>query len=119
MHQLQQLADACISKFKAGELREADLQELVARVSRPHSCQQLLYLQVTGTAVTSPVLGMALYTDGQFLDAPIGTADWPYGCVADAMKDGWRVIKFPELALLLDSNRTYALGCEFILEKWE
>ena len=34
------------------------------------------------------------------------------------MADGWRIVKFPELAILLDDRRTYGLGCEFILEKW-
>ncbi len=33
------------------------------------------------------------------------------------MDDGWRVIKFPEMALLLQEDQTIGLGCEFILEK--
>ncbi len=33
------------------------------------------------------------------------------------MRQGWRVVKFPELALLLDESRSYALGCEFVLER--
>jgi hypothetical protein len=34
------------------------------------------------------------------------------------MADGWRIIKFPEMALLLDEKRTYGFGWEFVLEKW-
>ena len=33
------------------------------------------------------------------------------------MKDGWRVVKFPELALLYHDPYNITLGCEFILEK--
>ena len=35
----------------------------------------------------------------------------------DAIRDGWRIIEFPNLALLLDESRTYAYGAEFVLEK--
>ena len=38
--------------------------------------------------------------------------------VIDAIRDGWRVISFPNMALSLDENRTYGLGFEFILERW-
>jgi hypothetical protein len=34
------------------------------------------------------------------------------------MADGWRVIRFPETAPLMDPDRTCGLGCEFILERW-
>ncbi len=44
--------------------------------------------------------------------------DWPYEKVVDALRDGWRIISFPDMALSLDENRTYGLGFEFILEKW-
>jgi hypothetical protein len=35
------------------------------------------------------------------------------------MAEGWRIVKFPEMALLVDETRTYGFGCDFILEKWE
>ena len=43
--------------------------------------------------------------------------EWPYNSVLEAMNDGWRVIKFPEMALMLQEDKTFGLGCEFILEK--
>ena len=44
--------------------------------------------------------------------------DWPYQTVHEAMLDGWRIVKFPEMTLMLvGENETYGLGCEFILEK--
>ena len=36
----------------------------------------------------------------------------------EAVSDGWRIIKFPEMALLLDESRSFGLACEFILERW-
>ena len=79
--------------------------------------QDLLYLQTKGTSLDSAVLGMTLVQDGQISDGPEDPDDWPYQSVLEAIRDGWRVIQFPNLALLMDESRTYGLGCEFILEK--
>jgi hypothetical protein len=51
------------------------------------------------------------------LENPLGNDDRPYGAVLEAIRDGWRVIKFPEQALMLDESRTCALGAEFVLER--
>ncbi|MGE4602782.1 MAG: hypothetical protein AAEJ65_07745 [Planctomycetota bacterium] len=79
--------------------------------------QDLLYLQTKGTSLDSAVVGMTLVQDGQIPDGPEDPDDWPYQSVLEAIRDGWRVIQFPNLALLMDESRTYGLGCEFILEK--
>ena len=50
-------------------------------------------------------------------DVSEDSKDWPYQSVLEAIRDGWRVVQFPNLALLMDESRTYGLGCEFILEK--
>ena len=81
--------------------------------------QSLLYLQANKTSVTSDVLGMSIVEGGKVSAGPADPDDWPYHTVLEAMNDGWRIIKFPEMALLLDEKRTYGLGCEFILEKWQ
>jgi hypothetical protein len=78
----------------------------------------LLYLQASGTSLGSGVVGMSIVQDGKISDGPENPNEWPYRTALDALRDGWRVIKFPELALLMDESRTYGLGCEFILEKW-
>ena len=62
---------------------------------------------------------MALVENGWILEAPENPAEWPYNSVISAIDDGWRVIKFPEMALLLQEDKTFGLGCEFILEKLE
>ena len=44
---------------------------------------------------------------------------WPYQTPLDAINDGWRVIAFPNTALLaLSADDPQGLGFEFILEKW-
>ena len=109
-----------IEELREGTLTEEHLRQgLEAVEGMAPKRQSLLYLQANKTSVTSPVLGMALVTDGEASDGPADPDDWPYQTVLEAMNDGWRIIKFPEMALLLDEKRTYGLGCEFILEKWE
>ena len=79
--------------------------------------QDLLYLQSNGTCLDSGILGMTLVENGQMTDVSEDSKDWPYQSVLEAIRDGWRVVQFPNLALLMDESRTYGLGCEFILEK--
>lgn len=81
--------------------------------------QELLYLQASSTSPASEVLGIALYAGGDETPLPADPARWPYQTVAEALKDGWRVVKFPELALLVDESRNYGVGCEFILERFQ
>ena len=112
-----------LDKLRAGTLVEADLQQALDRLSDGTSDgdspkqQRLLYLNTGNTGVDSQVLGMALVEDGQILEGPDDVNDWPYNSVLEAMDDGWRAIKFPEMALLLQEDKTFGLGCEFILEK--
>ncbi len=120
--QIQQWLD----KLRAGTLVEEDFQQALNHLSS-RSCQssdsdevkrqRLLYLHTRTTGVDSEVLGMALVENGQVLEGPKDPDEWPYDSVLEAMNDGWRVIKFPEMALLLQEDKTFGLGCEFILEK--
>ena len=111
-----------LDKLRAGTLVEADLQQVLDRLNgtsddeSPRQ-QRLLYLNTGNTGVDSQVLGMALVENGEILEGPDDVDEWPYNSVLEAMDDGWRVIKFPEMALLLQEDKTFGLGCEFILEK--
>lgn len=134
--EIKRQVEVCVGELRRNALREESLRriaELADRLpggarsggqsdgrpaGRPAGRQELLYLQAEQTSVTSRVIGMGLFTGGRFSDGPDDAADWPYQTVADAMADGWRIVKFPEMAILLDDRRTYGLGCEFILEKW-
>ena len=79
--------------------------------------QKLLYLQTDSSSVDSDVIGMSTVEDGEIKLPPDDPNDWPYANVLDAMKDGWRVVKFPELSLLYQDPFNTSLGCEFILEQ--
>lgn len=118
----RQQIQAWLDKLRAGTLVEADLQQALDRLDGTSDGdspkrQRLLYLNTGNTGVDSQVLGMALVENGEILEGPDDVDQWPYNSVLEAMDDGWRVIKFPEMALLLQEDKTFGLGCEFILEK--
>ncbi|MYD94161.1 MAG: hypothetical protein F4Y02_10805 [Chloroflexi bacterium] len=110
--------DQGIAELRAGTLDESALatirDELIAA---GNARQDLLYLQAAGTALDTQVIGMRTIIDGELSDGADDPDDWPYQTVLDAIRDGWRIIEFPSLALLLDESRTYAYGAEFVLEK--
>lgn len=115
MSAFQSQIQACLDAFRRGNLAEADLLRL-AELADDAKRQDLLYLQAGSTSPGSGILGMLLVQDGEILEpAP---SEWQYRTVLDAIRDGWRMIQFPNQALMLDESRTYGLGCEFILEKW-
>ena len=80
--------------------------------------QSLLYLQLRNTNPGSQVMGMSLFVGGKMVEPPADPKDWPYQSVLAAIAEGWRVISFPNLALLMNETIPQTLGCEFILEKW-
>jgi hypothetical protein len=110
--------DQVVEQFRQGALTEQGLRAALERRGETAKRQDLLYLQASSTGLTSSILGMTLVRAGQLVEPVAGAADWPYSSVLEAIRDGWRVVKFPELALLLLEERTTSLGCEFILEKW-
>ncbi len=111
-------AEQCLEEFRQQRLTEDSLRRLreLIETARP-KCQSLLYLQQRNTHPGSQALGMSLFAEGRMQEPPPDPKDWPYQSVLDAMKDGWRVISFPNLALLMDEAVPQSLGCEFILEK--
>ena len=117
--EIKRQVDVCLDELRRNALREESLRRIAELADGlPGGRQDLLYLQAEQTSVTSRVIGMGMFVDGEFSDGPEDPDDWPFQTVAEAMADGWRIIKFPEMAILLDDRRTYGLGCEFILEKW-
>ena len=106
--------EKCIDGLRRGELAENDLQRILELAAKP---QDLLYLQAEASSLASNLLGMRIVENGEMWDGPEDPDDWPYKTVLDAVRDGWRVIKFPEMALMLDDRRSYGLGCDFILER--
>lgn len=111
--------EQCIESQRAGALTEQQLLDVLTTIrTASASRQDLLYLQAGNTSVTSQVVGMALVQDGEAVADLPAPDQWPYKTVLDAIRDGWRVIAFPNQAIMMDESRAIGLGCEFVLEKW-
>ena len=95
--------EQCIEDRRAGTLTEQQLLDVLAIVKNmPEQRQDLLYLQTNNTSVASQIVGMALVQNGEVV-ADLPDADhWPYATVLDAIRDGWRIISFPNQALMMD-----------------
>ncbi len=122
MIQVKEQLEQCLDKFRAGTLTEQDLQQALENINGELDAaakpQRLLYLQATNTSVTSSVEGMSIVDSDGVHNGPDEPENWPYQTVHEAMLDGWRIVKFPEMTLMLvGENETHGLGCEFILEK--
>ena len=114
----QAAIESCILRFRSGTLTESDLREtLESLADDENKRQELLYLQAGTASVNSDVIGMFIARDGEIDEGPPDPDDMPYGSVMDALNDGWRIIKFPELAVILDETKLHGPGVEFILEK--
>jgi hypothetical protein len=115
---IRQQLEQCTEAFQHGQLTELHWHQVIASLDhiKPKP-QDFLYLQTSSSRLVSRVNGMRLLVNGELSDGPANPDEWPYQTVLEAIKDGWRVIQFPNLALLVDDSRTYALGCEFILER--
>lgn len=110
----------CIAGLKKGTLTEKDLNKIteISDISDTgRNMQDILYLHASLNSPTSDILAMRIVENGEVSDGPQDPDDWPYQTVIDAVRDGWHIIKFPELALMMDESRTYSLGFEFILER--
>ena len=118
MSDAQAHIDDCLSQLEQGTLTPKRLQEAFGAVAGHGRRQDLLYLQACETGLHSRLLGFRMLVDGEYVAEPDSADEWPYDSAIDAIRDGWRVISFPNMTLSLDENRTYGLGFEFILEKW-
>lgn len=116
---VKQQLENCRRAFIEGTLTEAQICSVLAALDDSLPRQQLLFLRTGGTTIDSDVVGMLRLNHGQLEEGPEAPEEWPYQTVVDAIQDGWRVIKFPELSLAINETRTYEVGCEFVLEKSE
>jgi hypothetical protein len=114
---IQHQIERCIDELKKGTLTEDRLRQITDAVNEVHPTQDILYLHASLNSPTSEVLAMRIVVNGEIWDGPEDPDEWPYQSVLEAIRGGWRVIKFPELALTMDESRTYGLGFEFILER--
>ena len=115
------LAEQIAADFEAGALTSEKLRQGLEHMARPEGArrQDILYLQSGNTSPSGPVVGMLLIEDGQPSDGPADPDEWPYQTVLEAVRDGWRIISFPNMALLaVPESEPMGLGFEFILERW-
>ena len=111
----------CLDLLKRGQLTEQKLQSVLDSLPATAKAkrQDILYIQARGNSLDSQVLGMLLVKGGKIDPGSPDPNQWPYQNVLAAMDDGWRVISFPNMAIMMDDSTTFGLGCEFILEKWQ
>ena len=108
---IREQVERCIEEFRNGNLTGNDLRGLLDSINRHGKRRQdLLYLQTRSTSIDYPVLGMRILENGKLSDGPRDPDEWPYKTVLEAVNDGWRIIKFPEMALLLDESRSFGLA---------
>jgi hypothetical protein len=121
---LRRQLDLCRERLDQGTLVAGDL-ELALRLfappagEAPRARQDLLFIQAANTHLGSHALGMSMVLDGVFQEPPMDPEQWPYPSVLAALQDGWRIIAFPNQALLLNGPAARGLGCEFVLERWQ
>ena len=114
---IEQQVERCIDELRQGTLTEKGLRQITEVAGASPLMQDLLYLHTRVNSPSSDVLAMRFVQNGEIWDGPEDPDEWPYQSVLEAIRDGWRVVKFPELALNTDESRTYSLGFEFILER--
>ncbi len=113
--------ETLVAELQQGTLTETSLREGVTDIvgTDDPKRQDILYLQAVTTSPGAAVVGMLLVEDGELREGPPDPEDWPYQTVIEAVRDGWRIISFPNMALLtVDEKEFYGLGAEFILERW-
>ena len=117
----QQITESLITDLQNGTLTEARLRQKIAAIATEteKKRQDILYLQVGTTSPTSQVVGMTYIEAGVLKEASSDPNEWQNQTVLDAVQSGWRIISFPNMALLaMSDEESYGLGFEFILERW-
>ena len=117
----QQIAHELESELKAGSLSPDRLRQGLEEIAGGGTArtQDLLYLQTARSSPSSQVIGMMSLVDGEPTEGALDADEWPYQTVVDAMKDGWRVVSFPNMALLaMNAADAHGLEFEFVLERW-
>ena len=131
MESLRKQVENCLEKYQKGSLTGQDFQRVLDFIDggEPRRCKQnLLYIYSRSNSVTGSALSVSIVECGKEyvkkaeacnkdrngLDAD---GNFIYKSAYEAMEDGWRVIKFPEMSLAMDDQNNYGLGYEFILER--
>ena len=106
----------CRRKFESGELQEKDFDDLLMH-AEGEGQQSLLYIYARSNNPRSEAIGISILEEGKDPEGVDEEGDFLYGSPFEAMQDGWRIVKFPEMTLAMQDQNTYGLGYEFILER--
>lgn len=120
MTALKKQLENILERFRDGTLTEDDIKAAVdvADVQELMPRQSLLYIQAGSSHPYSAVMGISIYEEGKNQEGVDAEGNLIYKSIKEALDDGWRIIKFPEMVLAMDEQNTYGLGYEFILERW-
>lgn len=120
MNAVKEQLEIMLKKFKEGHLAETDIESalLLADDKEVSPRQSLLYLQAPTTHPYAAVIGISIFEEGKDMDGLDKNGDFLYTSIKNALDDGWRIIKFPEMSLAMNEQDTYGLGYEFVLERW-
>lgn len=116
----QQITESLVTDLRNGTLTESRLHQKIAAIAADTNKkrQDILYLQVGTTSPASQVIGMTYIESGVLKEAASDPSEWQYQTVLDAVRNGWRIISFPNMALLaMSDEEAYGFGFEFILER--
>tara|TARA_B100001013_G_C24454063_1_gene380799 strand:- start:97 stop:471 length:375 start_codon:yes stop_codon:yes gene_type:complete len=115
-----EITEALATKLEAGTLTVEEFRRGIDALlpQDGEKRQDILYLQSNNTSLQGEVIGMTMIEDGELSEGPLDPKDWPYKTVLKAVCAGWRIISFPNMALLaVSESDPHGLGFEFILER--
>ena len=118
MTEIRKQLEYILTQYRGEGLQEEDIQKAITLASKNGAPQSLLYIQTGTTHPHSAVMGISIYEDGKNPDGLDEEGNMIYNSLKEALDDGWRIIKFPEMVLAMDEQNNYGLGYEFILERW-
>ncbi|MDA1191056.1 MAG: hypothetical protein O3A46_05150 [Candidatus Poribacteria bacterium] len=109
------------AKLGNGGIKADDLDALQQLLRSGEKRQRLLYLHTTSLSPRSGVIATTFHepVEGWVAEIDPEATAHPYGNVQAAIRDGWRVIHFPDQRAPFEDGEIDILGYEFILEKWE
>jgi len=117
MGQVKQQLQQCLENFRAGTLREEDLQGALDSLEQPGT-QSILYIQAPTTSPHDIAIGMSIFEEGKDQEGVDEDGEFLYPSLKAALDDGWRIVKFPGMTSGMDDQSSYGLGFEFVLERW-
>ncbi len=117
MEEISRLATECLARFRAGTLTVADLEAVCDSAGRTRR-QSVLYLQAPSSHPYSRIIGISIFEEGKDSEGVDEKGAFLYRTIKEALDDGWRIVRFPDISQGMDDQNNYGLGYEFILERW-